>query len=198
MKFQFDNSNVQVVLSPISDNYGTGWEESSVCYPTTEGWEFVVGFEIPDKWGDVPVEEWRVNYLGSYGLKDGKTDVRDFADDLPNIAHPEDPSIGKYLGKQTLRMLPDEGLYVKRVFDYLRLRDARDIAAEDCYGIGERMSEIEYQLEDPTGDQDRLDGLRAEWESLRDELDKESKKHEEAGAALEAHVGKDPTFSIVD
>src|SRR4051794_20396780 len=104
MRFNFDN-NVCVILTPYHDNFGQSWEESVVCYPVLGTWELVVGFDVDEK---KPVEEWAINYLGHNQIAGpGVLDVQDWA-----------AGYGHNLGTQTVgAMLPDKGLYVKRVWD---------------------------------------------------------------------------------
>lgn len=179
-KYKFDNG-VEVIFSPYRDNYGESWEESLVCYPVLGEWEFVVGFEVEDK---KPIEEWRINYLGSCGLKDGKVDVRDFA-----------AGYGNYLGTQTLTMLPDEGLYVERVWEWMQANEAVEVACQDVWGIAEQIDMLQIELEDPTPELPVIEGKRGELASLRDELVQVNKKQTDARRTRDECLMKDPTFT---
>lgn len=192
MRFTFDN-NVCVLFHPDSDNLGDGWEETVICYPVLGDWELVVGFEViePNGSQDVSVKEWPINYIGHNRIVgNGVLEVVEWA-----AGH------GHRFGTQTVgAMLPDKGLYVEHVWEYLQLRDARDIAAENAHGIGSQIADLEFERDElsPVTHSGRIEAIDGELGSLEADLERANAKHNEVGSALEAHVGKDPTFTVTD
>lgn len=184
MRFQFDN-NVCVILTPYRDNLGESWEESVICYPVLGQWELVVGFEVDEK---KPVYEWAVDYLGHNQIAGpGVLDVGDWA-----------AGYGHKLGTQTLSMLPDKGMYVERVWETLRANEAIDNAGEIVAEIGEAVSQLEYQLEDPTHEPARIENMTAELAALRDDLEKATANLDFVRRTRDALESKDPTFERLD
>lgn len=176
MKFQFDN-NVEIVFSPYSDNYGMSWEESCVCYPVLGDWELVINFAVDEK---KPVEQWTIDYIGTVHVEDGTNVVNELSSG----------------SGATLAMLPDRGLYVKRVWEHMQLVEKANNAGEAVHELGAWINTLKVERSDaPESAMYILNGKIADNER---ELAAAEAEMKAANAALNESVGKDPTFEQVD